>query len=482
MNSKSGSDTQLLQVLGRRDVLFLAFGSMIGWGWVVLAGDWINDAGSIGAVLAFLLGGLMVTFISLTYGELTSAMPKAGGEQVFSWRALGPFWSFVCAWMLVLAYVAVVAFEAVAMPTVLEYLVPAFRQVYLWNIAGWDVYLTWALVGSGGAIIMMIINYIGIKFAAIVQTVVVIFLMIIGVLFFGGALVNGQPAYLQPTFVGGMKGILTVAIMTPFMLVGFDIVPQAAEEMKIPSRTVGIITIMGVILGAIWYMMIILAVSFSLPAGELSFASLVTADAMGVALGHPAWSKVMVVGGLCGIISTWNGFYIGGSRVLFAMARAGQLPAFLGYIHPKYKTPSNAVILVGVLSALVPFLGRMALVWLTDAGGLATVIAYFIVAVSFLVLRFKEPEMERPYKVFAGKAVGFIAAGLAFIFILFYLPGISPAALIWPYEWGIIFGWIILGAIFFIQAKKLGGDSEVNHRMRLIVLGKNTENISSSGS
>lgn len=476
MNKKS--DAQLLQVLGRKDVLFLAFGSMIGWGWVVLAGDWVHDAGSIGAILAFALGGLMVTFISLTYGELASAMPKAGGEQVFSWRALGPNWSFVCAWMLVLAYVAVVAFEAVAMPTVLEYLIPSYKQIYLWNVAGWDVYLTWALVGSAGAIIMMIINYIGIKFAAIVQTVTVVFLVIIGLLFFGGALVNGQPANLQPTFVGGMKGILTVAIMTPFMLVGFDIVPQAAEEMKIPSRTVGIITIVGVILGALWYMMIILAVSLSLPESELSFASLVTADAMGAALGHSGWSKVMVVGGLCGIVSTWNGFYIGGSRVLFAMARAGQLPSFLGYIHPKYKTPSNAIMLVGVLSALVPFLGRKALVWLTDAGGLATVIAYFIVAVSFLVLRFKEPEMERPYKVFAGKAVGVIAAGLAFIFILFYLPGISPAALVWPYEWGIIFGWVALGAVFFVQAKNLGGTAEVNRRMSQIVLGEDLENIS----
>lgn len=465
-------DAKLLQVLGRRDVVALAFGSMIGWGWVVLAGEWLTKGGSIGAILAFALGGLMVAFISLTYAELTAAMPKAGGEQVFSWRALGPNGSFVCAWMLVLAYVAVVAFEAVAMPTVVEYLVPSYKVVYLWNVAGWDVYLTWALIGTCGAIVMMLINYVGIRFAAIVQTITVAILVAIGLLFFVGALFNGHVANLEPTMVDGFRGVLAVAIMTPFMLVGFDIVPQASEEMKIPYRTIGILTIISVIVGALWYMMIILSVSLVLPEEKLSFASLVTADAMGAALGHPIWSKVMIVAGLCGIISTWNGFYVGASRVLFAMARAGQLPEFLSYIHPKYRTPSNAILLVGILTALVPFFGRKALVWLADAGGLATVVAYFIVAVSFLVLRSKEPQMERPYRVFAGKIMGTIAAGLALIFILFYLPGISPAALVWPYEWAIVLGWIALGLVFFVLAQKSGGAAEVDRRMQRIVLGE----------
>lgn len=463
------SEGKLLQVLGRRDVLFLAFGAMIGWGWVVLAGEWIVSGGSIGAILAFVLGGLMVGFISLTYAELTTAMPKAGGGQVFSWRALGPNWSFACGWMMVLAYVAVVSFEAVAMPTVLEYLFPSYKMVYLWSVAGWDVYLTSALVGTIGALVIMVINYVGIRFAAIIQTLTVVGLITVGLLFFIGALVNGEVANLAPTMVNGLSGILAVAIMTPFMLVGFDVIPQASEEMKIPYRTVGILTIISVIVGALWYIMIILSVSLVLPEDKLSFASLVTADAMGTALGHPIWSKVLIVGGLCGIISTWNGFYIGAGRVLFAMARAGQLPEFLGRIHPKYHTPGNAILLIGLISAVAPLLGRRALVWLTDAGGLATVIAYFMVAVSFLVLRYKEPDMRRPYRVFAGKLMGLIACGLSFMFILFYFPGISPAALVWPYEWGVILGWVALGVVFYALAQKAGGAPEVNRRMQRII-------------
>src|SRR5690554_3046311 len=135
------------RVLNTKDVLALAIGAMIGWGWIVLAGTWIRTAGSLGAMLAFVIGGIMIIFVGLTYSELTSAMPECGGEHVFSYRALGWNASFVCTWSIILGYVSVVAFEAVAFPTVLEYLVPSYVQGYMYTIAGYDVHLTWLLVG-----------------------------------------------------------------------------------------------------------------------------------------------------------------------------------------------------------------------------------------------------------------------------------------------------------------------------------------------
>ena len=141
------SGGQFVRVIRLREILALAFGAMIGWSWVALTGNWIDKAGSVGAMLAFGVGGVAVILVGLTYAELASAMPQAGGEHVYSHRALGATASFICTWAILLGYVSVVAFEAVALPTVVDYLVPGFSRGYLWTIAGWDVQLTWVLVG-----------------------------------------------------------------------------------------------------------------------------------------------------------------------------------------------------------------------------------------------------------------------------------------------------------------------------------------------
>ena len=185
----TASQTKFLRVLGRKEVLALAFGAMIGWSWVVLSGTWIESAGTVGAILAFLLGGAAMLLIGLTYAELASALPFAGGEHVYSDRALGAGASFICTWAIVLGYVSVVTFEAVALPTVLDSLVPGLDKVFLWQIAGWDVYLSWVLTGVFGAVLMTILNVLGVRMVALVQTVVVLAILIVGVLFVSSALV-----------------------------------------------------------------------------------------------------------------------------------------------------------------------------------------------------------------------------------------------------------------------------------------------------
>ena len=162
---------------------------------------------------------------------------------------------------------------------------------------------------------------------------------------------------------------------------------------------------------------------------------------------------MLLVAGLAGIITSWNAFILGGSRAIYALARSGLLPEFLGRLHPKYHTPKNAILLIGLLSIIGPFFGRPALVWVVDAGGLGIVIAYGMVAWSFLILRKREPELERPYRVRYGKLVGVSALILSIGLGVLYLPG-SPAALIWPQEWGIVLAWIVLGGILFGYARK----------------------------
>ena len=154
------------RVLSRKNVFAIAFGAMIGWGWVVMAGQWIRQAGTLGAITAFIAGGIMVMFVGLTYAELTAAIPQCGGEQVFSLRALGPDWSFLCTWAIILGYIGVVAFEACALPTVLEYIAPDFLRGYMYTVEGFDIYATWVAVGVISSLIITYVNYIGIKPAA----------------------------------------------------------------------------------------------------------------------------------------------------------------------------------------------------------------------------------------------------------------------------------------------------------------------------
>ncbi len=442
-------DVKLAKILGNRDVLTLAFGAMIGWGWVVTAGLWIREAGSLGAILAFLIGGTLVVLIGLTYAELASSMPLAGGELIYSFKAMGRVASFITTWALILGYVSVVAFEAVALPTVFEYLIPNYSIGYMYTITGWDVTVTWAGVGIVGSILITWINYRGIKFSTVIMFIFTLLIAIAGILLVTGSGISGSTVNMQPFFENGTAGLFTVIIMTPFMFVGFDVIPQAAEEINLPQKRIGQLLVFSVILAVTWYVAIIFGVSRVLTPSEIDASNLVTADAMAKAFGNSQMmGNILVLGGIGGIITSWIGFYIGGSRAIYALARAGMLPKALGDLHPKYKTPYKAILLIGLLSSIAPLFGRPALVWLVDAGGLGLVVAWLMVAISFLVLRKKEPKMVRPFYLKGGSVIGWLAIIMGLGIGVLYMPGM-PSALIWPYEWIIIIIWVILGIVFY---------------------------------
>ena len=446
------SDGQFIRVIRRKEVLALSFGAMIGWSWVALTGNWIEGAGSAGAMLAFLFGGIVVIFVGFTYAELASAMPQAGGEHVYSHRALGATASFICTWAILLGYVSVVAFEAVALPTVAEYLFPGFSRGYLWTVAGWDVNFTWVLVGVVAAVVVTLINIIGISLAAQLQVLATTLVLAVGLMLVGGGITEGDSANMQPLFDNGAKGLLGVVIMVPFMFVGFDVIPQSAEEIDIPFAGIGKLLMISIAMAVVWYVAMIWAVSVGLPLADRQASGLPTADATTALMGGEWAGQLLVVAGIGGILTSWNAFLIGGSRAIYALARAGQLPRGLSKLHPRFNTPYRALLLIGALSVIAPLFGRPALVWLVDAGGLGIVVAYAFVAWSFLVLRKREPDMQRPYVVRNGVAVGWIALVLSISIAMLYFPG-SPAALVWPYEWLIVFAWIILGAIMLRIAR-----------------------------
>jgi len=436
----------LKRVLDLKDTLALSFGAMVGWSWVILSGLWIGNGGSLGAAMGFVLAGVPIMLIGLLYAELASAMPVVGGEHEYSLRALGRHGSFVCTWAIVFVYISVCAFEAVALPTVIEYWFPGYQQGYLWSIAGWDVHASWVAVGVAGAVFVTLINYLGVKSSAVVQTTVTVLILAAGLMLISGALFRGSSGNLQPLFPNGMNGVFAVAVMAPFMFVGFDVIPQAAEEIHLPARSIGRILVGSIALALGWYCLVILAVAALLPDSGPE-AKLATADAASAAWG-PVGGNLLVLGGVGGIITSWNAFLVGGSRAIYAMASHGMLPAWLGKLHPKYRTPSNAILAIGLLSMMAPLVGRVFLVWIVDAGSFAVVIAYILVAVSFLVLRKNQPELERPFRLRHGRIIGWLALLGSLGLLILYLPG-SPSALAWPIEWGLVLLWFVLGGIVY---------------------------------
>lgn len=462
MEQKSKFD----KVMGAWDILVIAFGAMIGWGWVINSGDWITTAGFAGSIIAMLIGGVMVFFVGLTYAELTSAMPQCGGEHVFSYRAMGPTGSFVCTWMIILGYVATSAFEATALPTVITYLFPKFNQVYLYSIAGKDIYLTTILLGVGVAVLITFINIRGAKTAAILQTVLTAIIAIAGILLVVGSAVNGDGANITGQMWESGTGttlgsVFKVACMTPFLFIGFDVIPQAAEEINVPYKKIGKIMLLSIFLAVAWYLLIIFAVCYIMPqsaiAQEMSSQNgLVSAKAIEIAFRSPLMGKVLIIGGLCGIITSWNSFLMGGSRALYSMGESLMIPKMFGKLG-KHKTPEAAIILCGIACVAAPFFGRGVLVWLVDAASFGCVIAYMFVSISFCILRKKKPEMARPYKVKAGRFVGVMAVLMAgFMTLLYVVPASFSAALVWQ-EWIVVGIWLALGVFFYFYSKKKYG-------------------------
>ncbi len=446
-------ESKFNRVLGFADVFAIAFGAMIGWGWVVLAGTWIEKAGTLGAILAFVFGGIMILFVGLAYAELTSAMPQCGGEQIFSLRALGPNLSYLCTWAIILSYVGVVAFEACALPTVIDYLIPNFKQGYLYTIGGFDVYASWLAVGVVSSIIVTGINYVGIKTTAVLQNAFTIVIIVVGVILMIGAIFSGDTEKAKPLFDNGIGGIASVAVMTPFMLMGFDVIPQAAEEIAIPFKKIGRVILISIGSAVTWFALIIVAVSVLMTKEDILNSNLVTADAMKYAFGNSQiMASVLIIGGMAGIITSWNSFFMGGSRAIYALAEAKSLPQFLTKIHPKYKTPTTAILLIGFISTIAPFFGEEMMQWLTNAGGVGAVLAYMMVSISFAVLRKKEPDLKRPYKVKRFKLVATCAIAMSAFMLLLYMPGM-PSGLGVP-EWIIVGAWSLLGIVFYIYAKR----------------------------
>lgn len=448
------------KTLGRGDVWAFAFGSVVGWGWVMLAGGWVSSAGTVGAILAFVIAAIIMSFIGMAFAELCPMIPQTGGVLVFSYRAGGYKFGWFAAWAMAFAYVAVACWEGPAFGTAVEYLFPVLTENanVLYSIEGYDVTLPWLIVALIGTVFTIVCNWLGMKFAKFVNTTAAILLVLGGLIFFFGGVTLGDMANAIPAFQDGFNGIFVVLMAAPAMFVGFDVIPQTIEDMKIPIKQAGSMVMLAIILGAVWYILMILGSSFGAPAEFRDAASIPVADIASYCMGSKIFGTFVIIAGLGGIITSWNAMYIGATKIMFAMARAKMLPPVFGRLHPKYNSPTAALIIVGALGLASIFLGKNALGWFVDASSFGVVVAYLCAAISFYILKDKEPDTERPWKAPGGKFTAVMAIILSFLFCLIYTP-ISPSGGLGHMEWMMVGVWTVLGIILAIAVR----NSEYSH-------------------
>lgn len=438
----------------------IAFGSSIGWGAFILPGDWIAEAGPAGAMIGLLLGAVVMMFIAVSYGVLIRKHPVSGGEFAYAFLSAGKTWAFITGWFLALGYACIVALNASAFSLLLKYLFPSFmKQLFLYEIAGWEVYLPEVIISSLAILLFAYLNIRGNGFSGKLQfifsVVLILGVAIMGVYTFAFAdfpIENMKPAF--PDGKSPLVSILLILAIAPWAYVGFDNVPQAAEEFKFsPSKAFGLI-IMSLLASGLVYATMIGVTSWTFASGtSVDHSNLwLTGDIISSSFGTVG-VVVLAIAIIMGIFTGLNGFFHSSSRLLFAMSRGKTLPVFFSDLHPKYNTPYKSIIFIALFTLPSVWFGREALIWIVDMSSIGVSIAYFFTCfTAYRVLSWTRNTngLERsPIK----KTIALLGAAFSTMFVLLLIVPGSPAQLGTPSIIALLV-WIVLGASFFTSIYK----------------------------
>jgi amino acid transporter len=470
----------LRRELKLRHFFTLSFGTIIGVGWITVLGSWLSEAGPVGAMLAFLAGGLLLSLIGMCYSEVATMYPVSGGEVAYAYAIDGAWAAFGAGWFLAFSYITTVGFEAISVGWILETLFPAIGGPVLYSVLGEDVKLGGLLVGLIGTAIICWVNYRGAGSMARFQDTMTYGLLFLSGIFIVAGILFGDTANLEPWFVRRetgwpWMGVVAVLATTPFYLLGFDVIPQAMGEKSEGAalHLMNRVIVLGLVGAGIFYALVILAASMSLPRAALLAHELPAVGALEAALGSPQLGRLVLFAGLLGLITTWNACFFAGSRVLYALGRASIIPTSYGEVHPRHRSPKRAVLLVGLAGAVAPFLGRGAILPMVDASTVAIAGVFLLICVGVMRLRRARPDHPRPYRVPGGNAIP-IAAALAsagILFLALYTPYLETTGRL-PVAWGFLFVWCGLGVAFWRSASKIRNQvDEETRRTQILTAG-----------
>jgi len=446
---------ELKRGIGRAGFFAMAFGSMIGVGWVTALGTWLTDAGPLGAVIGFVAGGALMVCIGLCYAELCAMLPVAGGEVAYSYRAFGSGKAFLIGWPLAFGYLSVSAFEAISVAEVLGNLIPGIHWVALYQIKGTTVHLSDLLLAAVATLGITWINWRGGTGAARFQVVLVVLFGAATLAFIVAGLLGGQAANARPLFQAEglgtgaiLAGIGAVFVTAPFWFVGFDTIPQAAEEASesVSPRSLATLLLVAIVGAAAFYAVLIWSVACTGPWQEIPEGALTSAWAFENAFGSPALAKLVLVAALLGLFTSWNGFFLAGSRVLFALGRGRIATPALGDVHATHGSPTKAIVVSSVATMAGACLGFGAVGAIATAGSFCIALAFLGVTLSLFRLRRIAPDMHRPYRLPWGYVFPVVAAaGGALLLALQILP--NTGATLDGLEWSIVGVVALTGAI-----------------------------------
>ncbi len=484
MNSQnSSSDYQLKRKLNPMNVWAIAFGCVIGWGSFINPGKkFLSNSGVAGTAIAMILGACVMIVIAFSYAYMVPKYPKAGGEFTFTRNTFGKRLAFVCGWFLVVAYLTNVPMNSTAIGLIVDGLdgdADILKFGFHYSIAGFDIYLGEILLASAILILFGILNIIGVQKAAIVQTILSSLLVICVFTLFVAALlsskakgVNMEPiwgfdkagamaagagtaeigAYAHRGTAGVISAILATFAIAPWAYVGFDAIPQAAEEFNFSFKKVSFIMIIAIVFGCFVYTSnntVAAAALANWPdrvmAGE--WVVLVAAEEL---LG--TFGKVLIgVGVSCAVLSGIMGFYLAASRLMYSMARDGYLPEWFGEVDGRFGTPRNAMLFCILISLSGPILGREALGWFVDMSAIGASIGYFFTSAATLVTMKRFGDGSRFLRVMA--MTGVVFSIIFMILQLIPIPGLSGVHFCRE-SYLMLVVWTVIGMAFYCTQRK----------------------------
>jgi len=490
---------QLKKTLTAFDLIIFGVGAMIGAGIFVLtgsaaAGSADHAAAGPALTISFMLTGLICGFCALCYSEFSAMAPISGSAYTYAFSTMGEFVAWIIGWALVLEYAVGNMAVAVGWTGSIKALLssfgvtlPAFLtsntidttstlesvdtsillKTIPFTLPGTDVQqylLIQQAFNLPAALIVFAITallYIGVsesaKTAAIMvfmKTSVVLMFIVFGLIFlFGGAhasaletnwFANGWETFAP----NGWSGILTGASMIFFAYIGFDAVSTAAEETKNPQRDIPIGIIGSLALCTLLYILVTTVITGIVPLDQINKeAAVVGAMQM---MGYPWASLLVSIGAIAGLTSVLLVLQMGGTRIFYAIARDGLLPDTLAKIHPQFQTPHVCTVLVGLFVALGS--GLLPINLLAEMCNIGTLGAFLVVCLGVAILRYSDPERNRPFKTPLGLTFPILGV-LGCLAVMLGIPdltGNSP----WigglpPTTWVVTISWFLLGVVLY---------------------------------
>ena len=469
---------QLQKAIGKLGFFSLAFGSMIGVGWLTGVKGWLEDAGPVGAILAFALGGTLMLAIGFCYAKVMQMLPVSGGEVAYAYKAFGTGESFLIGWFLTFGYLSVSAFEAVSIGIVVSYLVP-FDHWPLYEIDGTTVYLSHLLLAAGLTTLIAFLNFRGVGLATVFQSILTSLLVLCTGAFVIAGITNGSLNNLEPMFgvaegKVGFAGVLAVFVTVPFWFVGFDTIPQAAEERtdKVSANKLGRILLWSIVGATFFYTAVILSVAMATPLASIQDTELPTAAAFEKAFESPLLAQLVLLVALIGLLTSWNGFFLSGTRVLFAMGRGHVIHPALGRPHARFGTPAAAILFAALVTIAGAFLGKPAVLVLVNVGSVCIALAFFGVTLSLSAILLRSGQAISPI---TWMLISIAMLGSLLILLVMLIPG-SPAAFPFDaWEWPILAALSTLGGVVWVLSRRQRGSITEEERTRLILDEQNPE-------